>query len=65
MTRPVDHKARDAAANELDTTWFVEAAAGTGKTTALVARILSVVSKRRARLCEIVAIRLPRKRREN
>ena len=56
MTRPVDHAAREAAANDLDTTFFVEAAAGTGKTTALVARIVSVVSNGRARLSEIVAI---------
>lgn len=56
MTRPVDHAAREAAANDLDTTFFVEAAAGTGKTASLVARIVSVVSCRRARLSEIVAI---------
>ena len=56
MTRPVDHEAREAAANDLDTTFFVEAAAGTGKTTSLVARIVSAVSKGRARLSEIVAI---------
>ena len=41
--KPVDHKERGAAATELDTTFFVEAAAGTGKTTALVARIVSAV----------------------
>jgi ATP-dependent helicase/nuclease subunit A len=56
MPKPVDHQSRDAAANDLDTTFFVEAAAGTGKTTALVARILSAVSTGRARLREIVAI---------
>ena len=60
MTRPVDHPAdqeeRQAAANELDTAFFVEAAAGTGKTTSLVARIVSAIQHRRARLREIVAI---------
>ena len=56
MTRPVNHVSRDTAANDLDTTFFVEAAAGTGKTTTLVARIVSAVSKGRARLREIVAI---------
>src|SRR5437016_10726591 len=56
MTPPVDHEAREAAANDLDTTFFVEAAAGTGKTTALVARIVSAVDSGRARLSEIVAI---------
>ncbi len=54
--KPVDHAARKAAATDLDTTFFVEAAAGTGKTTLLVARILSVLKERRARLPEIVAI---------
>lgn len=56
MTRPVDHAARERAATDLDTTLFVEAAAGTGKTTTLVARVLSAVSTGRARLREIVAI---------
>ena len=56
MTQPVDHAAREAAANELDTTFFVEAAAGTGKTTSLVARIVSAIASGRARLREIVAI---------
>ncbi|HTS16562.1 MAG TPA: UvrD-helicase domain-containing protein [Verrucomicrobiae bacterium] len=56
MTQPVDRQARETAANGLDTTLFVEAAAGTGKTTALVARILSAVASGRARLPEIVAI---------
>ena len=54
--KPVDHKEREAAATDLDTTFFVEAAAGTGKTTALVARIVSAVESGRARLSEIVAI---------
>ncbi len=56
MTRPVDHAEREAAANELDTTFFVEAAAGTGKTTSLVARIVEGIRSGRARLREIVAI---------
>ncbi len=56
MTRPVDHAARESAANDLDSTLFVEAAAGTGKTTTLVARIVSAVGIGRARLREIVAI---------
>jgi len=52
----IDAKARQATATELDTTFFVEAAAGTGKTTALVARILTAVTTGRARLYEVVAI---------
>jgi ATP-dependent helicase/nuclease subunit A len=54
--KPVDLKEREAAATDLDTTFFVEAAAGTGKTTALVARIVSAGESGRARLSEIVAI---------
>ena len=54
--KPSDYRARNQAATDLDTTLFVEAAAGTGKTTALVSRILSAVSVGRARLHEIVAI---------
>ena len=50
-----DQAARDAAL-DLDTTVFVEAAAGTGKTTTLIARILAAVTSRRARVHEIVAI---------
>ncbi len=51
-----DAKTREAASKELDTTFFVEAAAGTGKTTALVSRILEAVKTGRAPLHEIVAI---------
>ena len=54
--KPMDHAARERAATDLDTTLFVEAAAGTGKTTTLVARILHAVTTGRARLHEIVAI---------
>jgi len=56
VTAPVDKDARKAAAADLDTTFFVEAAAGTGKTTSLVARIVAAVNTGRARLREIVAI---------
>jgi len=56
VTKLVDQQDRNDAANSLDTTFFVEAAAGTGKTMALVARIVAAVSKGRARLREVVAI---------
>ena len=56
MTKPVDNAQREAAATDLDTTFFIEAAAGTGKTTSLVARIVSAIHSGRARLREIVAI---------
>jgi ATP-dependent helicase/nuclease subunit A len=41
--RLADQEARDLIANDLDSTLVVEAAAGTGKTTALVGRILRVI----------------------
>ena len=54
--RPVDFIARESAECDLDTTFFIEAAAGTGKTTSLVARVVSVVTSKRARVHEVVAI---------
>ncbi len=47
---------RQAIENDLDSTLVVEAAAGTGKTTALVSRILSIVSTGRGELSRIVAV---------
>jgi ATP-dependent exoDNAse (exonuclease V) beta subunit len=51
-----DADARRAIANDLDDTLIVEAAAGTGKTTELVRRILRVLATGRARMVEIVAV---------
>ena len=59
MTRPgrlADQDARDAIRNDLDDTLFVEAAAGTGKTTALVGRIVQVLGRGLGTLEDIVAI---------
>jgi ATP-dependent helicase/nuclease subunit A len=57
MTRlPGDHEARRALLEELDSTFVVEAAAGTGKTTVLVGRIVAVVRTGRALLSEIIAV---------
>ena len=55
-TDPGDAAARDAIANDLDTTLVVEAAAGTGKTTELVKRILRVLATGRATMIQIVAV---------
>src|SRR5213593_5077183 len=52
----IDQDARDAIQNDLDTTLVVEAAAGTGKTTELVKRILRVLATGRARMEHIVAV---------
>ncbi|HTI38520.1 MAG TPA: UvrD-helicase domain-containing protein [Vicinamibacterales bacterium] len=62
MTRPpapdglLDAAARDAIANALDDTLVVEAAAGTGKTTELVKRIVATISTGRAQVRSIVAV---------
>ncbi|WP_420447719.1 UvrD-helicase domain-containing protein [Candidatus Palauibacter sp.] len=59
MTRPprlADQEARDAIRNDLDDTLFVEAAAGTGKTTALVGRIVEVLRRGLGKLEDIVAV---------
>ena len=56
--RPVlsDADARQRIAEDFDTTLFVEAAAGTGKTTALVLRLVGLIRAGRARLDQIVAL---------
>ncbi|HEX6974190.1 MAG TPA: UvrD-helicase domain-containing protein, partial [Vicinamibacterales bacterium] len=51
-----DAAARDMIANALDDTLVVEAAAGTGKTTELVKRILRILATGRAKVGEIVAV---------
>src|SRR5256885_12218496 len=59
MMTPVicdDADARQAIKDDLDDTLIVEAAAGTGKTTELVNRILRVLSTGRATMGEIVAV---------
>ena len=56
MTRLPDQEARDRIRSDLDSTLVVEAAAGTGKTSELVKRIIALVREERARLSEIVAV---------
>jgi len=56
MKQPADHAVRQRIATDLDTTFVVEAAAGTGKTTALVGRIVALLRTGRARLEQIVAV---------
>jgi ATP-dependent exoDNAse (exonuclease V) beta subunit len=51
-----DADARRAIADDLDTTLVVEAAAGTGKTTELVNRVLRVLETGRATMIQIVAV---------
>ena len=58
MTRPplADQPARDTIAAALDETLVVEAAAGTGKTTELVRRIVEVLATDHAEVAQIVAV---------
>src|SRR5438132_2527537 len=56
MPLTADADARQAIAEALDETLVVEAAAGTGKTTELIKRILRVLATGRATMDEIVAV---------
>ncbi|HWM86173.1 MAG TPA: UvrD-helicase domain-containing protein [Kofleriaceae bacterium] len=56
MNELADEAARARIKGDLDTTFVVEAAAGTGKTTALVGRILSLIQSGRGELTGIVAV---------
>ncbi len=51
-----DQSVRDAIGHDLDATLVVEAAAGTGKTTELVKRIMRVLASGRANVTEVVAV---------
>ena len=53
---PPDQAARDRIATDLDTTLFVEAGAGSGKTTALVGRVVALVASGTVELRTIAAI---------
>jgi len=56
-TEPLaDQAARDRICGDLDTTLVVEAAAGTGKTTALISRILAGIVAGRVSLARMVAV---------
>jgi len=52
----VDVAARDEIRDALDETLFVEAGAGTGKTTALVSRVVSLIARGRVTIRELAAI---------
>ncbi|MEO0422685.1 MAG: UvrD-helicase domain-containing protein [Pseudomonadota bacterium] len=53
---PADAAARQAILEDLDHSLFVEAAAGTGKTTALVGRMVALIRSGRAQLDTLVAL---------
>ena len=52
----IDQEQRDRAAQDISESYIIEAAAGTGKTTVLVTRIINLIKEGEARLEEIVAI---------
>ena len=54
--RFIDQEQRDRAAQDISESYIIEAAAGTGKTTVLVTRIINLIKAGEARLEEIVAI---------
>ncbi len=54
--QPADQEARDRIENSLDETLVVEAAAGTGKTTMLIKRIVALLSSGRSEVDRIVAV---------
>ena len=56
-----DAAARSAIENDLDTTMMVEAAAGTGKTTSLVRRMVALVRRRKTTIERMTAITYTRK----
>src|SRR5881227_2157224 len=56
MSHKLDQAARDAIVNALDDTLVVEAAAGTGKTTELVKRVVRILGTARAEVRNIVAV---------
>ena len=53
---PVDREIRDASTSDLDTCFFLEAGAGTGKTRILVDRVLEIVRRGVAEISQIVVI---------
>lgn len=58
---PPDHKERQRIVQELDTTMLVEAAAGTGKTTSLVSRMIELLASGRCAIDKMAAITFTRK----
>jgi ATP-dependent helicase/nuclease subunit A len=58
---PPDQASRDRIVLDLDTCLLVEAAAGTGKTTCMIARMIAVLRSGRARIDQIAAVTFTRK----
>src|SRR5262245_16436013 len=58
---PPDHDQRKLIVNELDRNILVEAAAGTGKTTSLVARMIRLLQEGKCTIDKLVAVTYTRK----
>jgi ATP-dependent helicase/nuclease subunit A len=56
VLRPADQPTRDRLATDFASTFFVEAGAGTGKTTTLVGRIVAMIAAGQLKTSELVAI---------
>lgn len=60
-TGPPDRRARDRIVNDLDTTFLVEAGAGSGKTRSLVDRLIAAIASGRATIDSLTAVTFTRK----
>ncbi|HLV75960.1 MAG TPA: UvrD-helicase domain-containing protein, partial [Vulgatibacteraceae bacterium] len=58
---PPDQEQRDRILNDLDTNLLVEAGAGSGKTTAMVGRMVQLIRTGRAEVDQIAAVTFTRK----
>ena len=58
---PPDHEHRRVIETELDTTLLVEAAAGTGKTTSMIRRMVALLAEGRAAIGRMAAVTFTRK----
>ena len=61
LETPPDLRERDLIASDLDTTMLVEAAAGTGKTTSLIARMVALLAEGKAPIETLAAVTFTRK----
>ena len=61
MPKPVDQAARDRIIRDLDTTFLVEAGAGSGKTRSLVDRMIALIATDRSVIQGLVAVTFTRK----